>query len=49
MTSIERSDLELVLAIRDQGSLAAAAFSLSVAAPAVTKRLAALEARRVVR
>lgn len=45
MTSIERSDLELVLAIRDQGSLAAAALSLSVAAPAVTKRLAALEAR----
>jgi LysR family transcriptional regulator, transcriptional activator for dmlA len=45
MASIERSDLELVLAIRDQGSLAAAALSLSVAAPAVTKRLAALEAR----
>ena len=42
---MDRSDLELVLAIRDQGSLAAAATSLNLAAPAVTKRLAALEAR----
>jgi LysR family transcriptional regulator, transcriptional activator for dmlA len=42
---MERSDLELVLAVRDQGSLAAAAASLNLAAPAVTKRLAALEAR----
>jgi DNA-binding transcriptional LysR family regulator len=42
---MDRSDLELVLAIRDQGSLAAAALSLHVAAPMVTKRLAALEAR----
>ena len=42
---MERSDLELVLAVRDNGSLAAAAASLNLAAPAVTKRLAALEAR----
>ncbi len=42
---MERSDLELVLAIRDHGSLAAAALSLDIAAPAVTKRLAALEAK----
>ena len=42
---MDRSDLELVLAVRDHGSLAAAAHSLDVAAPVVTKRLAALEAR----
>lgn len=42
---MERSDLELVLAVRDQGSLAAAARSLDVAPPVVTKRLAALETR----
>lgn len=42
---MERSDLELVLAVRDHGSLAAAALSLNVQAPAVTKRLAALEAQ----
>lgn len=42
---MERSDLELILAIRDQGSLAGAARCLDVAPPAVTKRLAALEAR----
>ena len=42
---IDRSDLELVLAVRDHGSLSAAALSLSLAAPAVTKRLAALEAK----
>ncbi|MCJ7799938.1 MAG: LysR family transcriptional regulator [Polaromonas sp.] len=42
---MERSDLELVLAVRTQGSLAGAARSLDVAPPAVTKRLAALEAR----
>lgn len=42
---MERSDLELVLAVRDHGSLAAAAQSLDVAPPVVTKRLAALEAR----
>lgn len=41
---MDRSDLELVLAIRDQGSLAAAGLSMDIAAPAVTKRLAALEA-----
>ena len=41
---MERSDLELVLAIRDCGTLAAAAVRLDVAPPAVTKRLAALEA-----
>lgn len=42
---MERSDLELVLAVRDHGSLAAAALNLNVQAPAVTKRLAALEAQ----
>lgn len=42
---MQRSDLELVLAVRDQGSLAAAALSLNLAPPVVTKRLAALEAR----
>lgn len=42
---MERSDLELVLAVREHGSLAAAAQSLDVAPPVVTKRLAALEAR----
>lgn len=41
---MDRSDLELVLAIRDHGSLSAAALSLEMAPPAVTKRLAALEA-----
>lgn len=43
--NMERSDLELILAIRDQGSLAGAARCLDVAPPAVTKRLAALESR----
>ncbi len=42
---MERSDLELVLAVRDNGSLSGAALSLDVAPPVVTKRLAALEAR----
>jgi LysR family transcriptional regulator, transcriptional activator for dmlA len=42
---MERADLELVLSIRDAGSLTAAAVQLAVAAPAVTKRLAALEAK----
>lgn len=42
---MERSDLELVLAVRDHGSLSAAALSLDVAPPVITKRLAALEAR----
>ena len=42
---MERSDLELVVAVRSQGSMAAAARSLDLAAPVVTKRLAALEAR----
>jgi LysR family transcriptional regulator, transcriptional activator for dmlA len=41
---MDRSDLALVLAVRDQGSLAAAAQALDLAPPAVTKRLAALEA-----
>ena len=40
---MNRADLELVLAIRDHGSLSAAALHLNIAAPAVTKRLAALE------
>ncbi len=42
---MDRNDLELVLAVREQGGLAAAARSLDVAPPVVTKRLAALEAR----
>ena len=42
---MERSDLELILAIRDSGNLAGAARHLDVAPPAVTKRLAALEAQ----
>lgn len=42
---MDRSDLELVLAVRTHGSLAGAARSLNVAPPVVTKRLAALEAR----
>lgn len=42
---MERSDLELVVSIRDHGSLSAAARSLELAAPVVTKRLATLEAR----
>jgi len=42
---MERSDLELVLAVRRHGSLAAAARSLHLAPPVVTKRLAALEAQ----
>ena len=40
---MDRADLELVLAIREQGSLSAAALSLDLAAPVVTKRLAAIE------
>ncbi len=42
---MQRSDLELVLAVRDEGSLSAAALSLNITPPMVTKRLAALEAR----
>ena len=42
---MERADLELVQSIRDAGSLTAAAAQLGVAAPSVTKRLAALEAK----
>lgn len=42
---MDRSDLELVLAVREHGNLSAAALSLDVAPPVVTKRLAALEAR----
>jgi LysR family transcriptional regulator, transcriptional activator for dmlA len=42
---MERADLELVLSIRDAGSLTAAAAQLGIAAPAVTKRLAALEVK----
>ncbi len=42
---MERSDLELMLAIRDLGTLAGAARRLDVAPPAVTKRLAALEGK----
>ncbi len=41
---MERSDLELVLAIRSTGSLTQAAAGLRLSAPVATKRLAALEA-----
>jgi DNA-binding transcriptional LysR family regulator len=44
-TPLERADLELLLAIRDRGSLAAAAAAADVVPSVVTKRLAALEAR----
>lgn len=43
--SMDRSDLELVVAIRDQGSLAGASATLDVVPSVVTKRLGALEAR----
>ncbi|RYY81669.1 MAG: LysR family transcriptional regulator, partial [Comamonadaceae bacterium] len=42
---MERADLELVLRVRDSGSLAAAAAALGVVPSVVTKRLAALESR----
>lgn len=42
---MERSDLELVLAVRDRGSLAAAAAAMEVVPSAITRRLAALEAQ----
>ena len=42
---MERSDLELVLAVQAQGSLAKAAQALRLTPPVVTKRLAALEAQ----
>ena len=42
---MDRPDLELVIAVRQHGSLAAAAKVLQVAPSAVTKRLAALEAQ----
>mgnify|MGYP003599483310 FL=1 len=42
---MDRPDLELVLAVRQHGSLVMAARSLRMAPSAVTKRLAALEAR----
>jgi len=45
MNSLDRPDLELVLAVRDGGSLAAAAQALGLAPSVVTKRLAALESR----
>jgi LysR family transcriptional activator of dmlA len=43
--SMDRGDLALVLAIRDQGSLAGAAATLDVVPSVITKRLGALEAR----
>ncbi|MDR6887818.1 MULTISPECIES: LysR family transcriptional regulator [Variovorax] len=43
--SMDRGDLELVMAIRDQGSLAGASATLNVVPSVVTKRLGALEAR----
>ena len=42
---MDRGDLALVVAIRDQGSLAGAAATLDVVPSVVTKRLGALEAR----
>jgi LysR family transcriptional regulator, transcriptional activator for dmlA len=41
---MDKADLELVVAIKDGGSLAQAAARLRLSAPVVTKRLAALEA-----
>ena len=46
---MERSDLELVLAVQTHGSLAKAAQALRLTPPVATKRLAALEARLGVR
>jgi LysR family transcriptional regulator, transcriptional activator for dmlA len=43
--AIDRIDLDLLLAIHHEGSLAAAAQRLDIAAPAASKRLATLEAR----
>lgn len=43
--SLDRPDLELLLAIREHGSLAGAASAADVVPSVVTKRLAALEAR----
>jgi len=42
---LERADLELLLAIREHGSLAGAAAAADVVPSVITKRLAALEAR----
>ena len=42
---LSRDDLELVMAIRERGSLAATALAMDVAPSVVTKRLAALESR----
>jgi DNA-binding transcriptional LysR family regulator len=42
---LDRADLELVLAVRNQGSLAQAARTLQLSPSVVTKRLASLEAR----
>ncbi len=42
---MERNDLELVLSIRDAGSMTVAAAHLGIHAPSVTKRLALLEAK----
>lgn len=42
---LDRADLELALSIRDAGSLTAAAQQLGLAAPSITKRLAALETK----
>lgn len=46
---MERSDLELVLAVQAQGSLAKAAQAMRLTPPVVTKRLAALESQLGVR
>ena len=43
--NLDRADLTLLLAIRDQGSLAGAAATADVVPSVITKRLAALEAR----
>ncbi|MBS0451031.1 MAG: LysR family transcriptional regulator [Proteobacteria bacterium] len=45
MNPLDRSDLELVMAIREHGSLAGAAELLQVVPSVVTKRLGALESR----
>ena len=42
---MDRADLQLIVSIREAGSLSAAALALDMQAPAATKRLAALETK----
>jgi LysR family transcriptional regulator, transcriptional activator for dmlA len=45
LETMNRSDLQLVVAVRDQGSLSAAALQLGIAASVATKRLASFEGK----